>query len=282
VPLGVEVCYTMLISSRANAHIKRIRRLRDRREREETGLFLAEGLRLALDAAQMGAQITTLVISPDLLSDQAKDSIATVRAAAGVHTLEVTPEVFEAISPQGVGEGIAVVARQRWDALSDLRLSEKSLWVAANEVQHPGSLGTMLRTLDAVGGEGLIVLGNSADPYDPTAVRASLGAIFTQRLAKASFADFAAWKRQHGYRVAGASPSATTDYRAATYHLPLIVLLGGERGGLSPDHQAVCDQMVSIPMLGRVDSHHVAVAAGVVLYEVVLALRSSPPAREGG
>jgi len=258
----------MLITSRANAQIKQIRRLRGRREREETGLFLAEGLRLALEAAEMGAQITTLVISPGLLSDQVGDSLASVRAAAGVQVLEVTPEVFEAISPQGVGEGIAVVARQRWNPLPDIRLSEKSLWVAANEVQHPGSLGTMLRTLDAVGGEGLIVLGHSADPYDPTAVRASLGAVYTQRLVKASFAEFAAWKRQHGYQVIGTSPSASTDYRAAAYHLPLILLLGGERGGLSPDQQAACDQVVSIPMAGRVDSHHVAVAAALVLYQM--------------
>jgi len=259
----------MLISSRANAQIKRLRRLRDRREREATGLFLVEGLRLALAAAESSAEIGALVLAPALLSREAKISLAGIQETAGVQSLEVTPEVFEAVSPQGVGEGVAVVARQRWEPLTDLRISEKSLWVAVNQVQHPGSLGTILRTLDAVGGEGMIVLGNSADPYDPTAVRASLGAIFTQRLVKANFGEFAAWKQKHGYRVVGASPSAETDYRATDYRLPLILLLGGERGGLSADQQSVCDQVVSIPMAGRVDSHHVAVAAALVLYEAV-------------
>jgi TrmH family RNA methyltransferase len=266
----------MLISSRANAQIKRLRRLRDRREREATDLFLVEGLRLALAAAESSAEIGTLVLAPALLSREARISLIGIQETAGVQTLEVTPEVFEALSPQGVGEGAAIVARQRWEALPDLRLSEKSLWVAANQVQHPGSLGTILRTLDGLGGEGMIVLGDSADPYDPTAVRASLGAIFTQRLARATFGEFAAWKQKHGYRIVGASPNAPTDYRAADYHLPLVLLLGSERGGLTAEQAAVCDELVSIPMAGRVDSHHVAVAAGVVLYE---AARQEEPRR---
>ena len=265
----------MLISSRANAHVKQIRGLRQRREREKTGLFLAEGLKLTVLAAETRAQVSTLVLSPGLLSEQAKESLASFGLLTSVRILEVAPEVFEAISPQGVGEGVALVARQRWERLEELRLSAESLWVAANEVEHPGSLGTILRTLDAVGGEGLLVLGDSADPYDPTAIRASLGAIFTQRVAKASFAEFAAWKRQHGYRVIGASPLGSTDYRAAGYRLPLVLLLGGERTGLSPEQEAVCDVLVRIPMLGRVESHHVAVAAGVALYEVVRQTRPS-------
>ena len=266
----------MLISSRANAHIKQIRRLRHRREREATGLFLAEGLRLAREAAEAGAGIAALLLAPKLLSQEAMASLETVQASAGAKTLEVTPEVFEAVSPQGVGEGVAIVARQRWEPLSELRLSDQSLWVAANEVGHPGSLGTILRTLDAVGGEGLMVLGDSADPYDPVAVRASLGAVFSRRLVKASFGEFASWKQEQAYRAIGASPRAETDYRAAEYHRPLLLLLGSERGGLTEEQAAVCDQMVSIPMAGRVDSHHVAVAAGLVLYEAARAPRLRP------
>jgi len=121
---------------------------------------------------------------------------------------------------------------------------------------------------DAVGASGVILIGDSTDPYDPTAVRASLGAIFSQRVVKASFAQFAAWKRRHGCFVVGTSPAASADYRQIPYPTRVVLFMGSERVGLSPEQEAVCDAMVRIPMVGRCPSHHVAVATGIVLYEI--------------
>ena len=132
---------------------------------------------------------------------------------------------------------------------------------------HPGTLGTILRTLDAVGGEGMIVLDDSADPHDPVSVRASLGAVFTRRLVKADLSAFTEWKRRVDCHLVGTSPRGGVDYRQASYPRPLALLLGSEHGGLSEEHLSLCDQVVTIPMRGRVDSLHLSVAAGLLLYQ---------------
>jgi len=140
--------------------------------------------------------------------------------------------------------------------------------VALDAAQDPGNIGTIMRTGDAFGSAGLILLGNCADPYDLTALRASMGAIFSQRLAKTSFADFADWKQRFNYYVTGTSRAAARDYRKVFYRFPMVLLMGSERVGLSSEQQALCDQMVSIPMVGRSDSLNLAIATGIVLYEV--------------
>jgi TrmH family RNA methyltransferase len=256
----------MLITSRANEKVKQIKRLFRRREREETGLFFAEGFQLVSEAIQMGAGIESLIAAPELLG---KEEMEFVERHRDIPSLQVTAQVLQSISPKDAHQGMAAVVRQRWERMEEVRPGQESCWVALDRIQHPGSLGTILRVSDAVGGAGVILVGDSTDPYDPTAVRASLGAVFSQRLVKASFEEFAAWKREHGAFVVGTSPAAATDYRAVSYPRPVVLLLGSERRGLSEEEQAVCDVVVRIPMVGRVDSHHVAVAAAVVLYEIL-------------
>jgi TrmH family RNA methyltransferase len=148
--------------------------------------------------------------------------------------------------------------------------------VALDAAQDPGNIGTILRTSDAVGGAGLLLLGQSADPYDPGALRASMGAIFSQRLVKTDFTQLLQWARQQHIPLVGTSDSASTDYRAAHYHQPTVLLMGSERAGLSQEQQAQCDLVVKIPMVGRSDSLNLAVATGVLLYE--LFRHTSPPA----
>jgi TrmH family RNA methyltransferase len=161
-----------------------------------------------------------------------------------------------------------MVAWQRWEALERTSPSYDLCWVALAGIQYPGNLGTILRVSDAVGGDGVILLGTTTDPYDPLSVRASKGAICTQRLVRASLPVFSDWKRRHNCTVIGTSPSAETDYRAFSYPLPVALLMGCERNGLTGEQQALCDIMVRIPMVGRCDSLNVAVAAGVMLYEL--------------
>src|SRR5204862_6390471 len=126
---------------------------------------------------------------------------------------------------RGGGQGVGVVVRQRWAKLDGLPLRcEPRCGVALEGVQYPGNLGTVLRTADAVGCGGVLLLDNATDPYDPAAVRASMGGVFSQRLVRASSAAFTVWKRRHGLSVVGASPSAPTDYRALDSPLPLVLL----------------------------------------------------------
>jgi RNA methyltransferase, TrmH family len=257
-----------IISSRNNPAIKAIRALSSRKQRDLTERFFVDGLHLVAAAAQQQADIETCVVAPDLLTSAFGHDVALSLAHSGAHTIEVTAGVFHSLAAKDHAQGLGIVARQRWLDLGRVRPGAGQCWVALDTVQYPGNLGTILRTCDAVGGAGVILLGNTTDPYDPAAVRASLGAIFSQRLARASFAEFSAWCRRHTVAVVGTSPAAARDYQAVAYQPPLVLLMGSEPRGLLPAQQALCDVMVNIPMVGHSDSLNLAVATGIMLYEV--------------
>jgi TrmH family RNA methyltransferase len=265
----------MVISSLANTRIKQIRALRHRPERERSELFFIEGIRQVIEAVQLGAPIEQIVYAPELLKSELALETIQQQQKAGIICLEVTAEVFKSLSVKEGPQGIGAVVRQHWEPLTHLHLTNELCWVALDAAQDPGNIGTILRTADAVGSAGLILLGHCTDPYDPGALRASMGTIFSQRLIKASFEEFARWKKQERVFVVGTSGAAATDYRAARYPRPLVLLMGSEREGLSPQQQAICDLMVSIPMVGRSDSLNLAVATGIILYEIFYQARSA-------
>ncbi len=258
----------MIISSMANARVKQIRSLAHRQEREHTKLFFIEGIRIVAEAIQLHAEIQTLVYAPTLLKSQFGIELVQQQQQQGTPCLEVSADVFRSLSVKDGPQGIGAVLHQRWEQLEHVRVQEGLCWIALDAAQDSGNIGTILRTSDAVGCAGLLLLGQCADPYDSGALRASMGAIFSQRLVKASFTEFAQWKHKHSLPVVGTSDSAAIDYRQATFQRPLVLLMGSEREGLSPEQQAVCDTMVKIPMVGRSDSLNLAVATGVVLYEI--------------
>lgn len=272
----------MIISSHTNFRIKQIRNLRNRQERERSGLFFIEGIRPVAEAIQMKAEIEALVIAPDLLRSQFGQEIVQAQREQGISQIEVTSDVFKSISLKEGPQGIGAVVRQRWESLESIRLLNKSYWVALDAAQDPGNIGTILRTGDAFGNTGLILLGNSADPYDPTALRASMGAVFSQHLVKASFSEFAQWKQHHNYTVIGTSGAVSNNFREVSYHAPLILLMGSERLGLSSEQQSVCDIMIKIPMIGRSDSLNLAVATGIALYEIFHQIDEEAPYRLHG
>ena len=257
-----------MITSTANPSIKQIRKLREKKERLHTGLFFIEGLRIVIEALQQGAQVECLVVAPDLLTSEFGWQKVEEENSRGIQVLQVSQAVFTSLASKENPQGIAAVVRQQWRDLGSLRLESQDIWVALDSVADPGNLGTILRTNDAVGGKGVILLDNSTDPYDLTTIRASMGAIFSQCLVKATFDQFLQWKQNHAYPLIGTSDSASSDYCRASYPLPMILLMGSERMGLTDKHMLVCDQMVSIPMVGRSDSLNLAVAAGVMLYEI--------------
>jgi TrmH family RNA methyltransferase len=263
-----------MITSPANPAVKAIRALRQRKERETSGAFFVEGIRLVAEAAQLGAPIERLVVAPDLLESGFGRELVAAQVAAGTAVLEVSAAVFAALSQKDGPQGLGAVIRQRWEPLDALRLDGPPGWVALDRVADPGNLGTIMRTADAVGAGGVILVGPSTDPYDPAALRGSMGAIFAQRLARCAPAELAAWKRASGAFIVGTSDKAARDYQEIVYPQPIVLLMGSEREGLSPELQPLCDALVSIPMRGRSDSLNLAVATGVMLYELLAQLRS--------
>src|SRR3954447_25058707 len=233
-----------------NEHVPRLRALRSRQERERTGTYYIEGARIVMQAIQAGVAFEMGVISPGLLgeSDYGWEVVAALRAA-GVPLVELTAAAFGSISFKENLQGLGAVVRPRWERLSDIELTGLG-WVALDAVGNTGNIGAVLRTCDAVGCAGLILLGTTTDPHHPAAVRASMGAIFSQRLVRATFEEFVDWKNARHYPVIGTSGSAEREFRELIFPTPMVLLMGSERLGLSPEQQAICDLTARIPMVG--------------------------------
>jgi len=262
------------ISSRTNPKIKLLRALKVRQSRQESGLALVEGIHPvgeAVAAAQAGRlALESLFYAPELLKSDFALQLVRGQSAAGTSCYPVRREVFESIADKENPQGILAVVRLRGYDLKTLGPENFPWGVALVAPQDPGNLGTILRTIDAVGASGLLLLDTSADPYHPSAVRASMGALFWYPIVRAPFAEFAHWAKQGGYTVYGTTAHAATDYRnVKIYQRPLILLLGSEREGLSPEQSSACDQLLSMPMRGRATSLNLAVAAGVMLYAML-------------
>jgi TrmH family RNA methyltransferase len=255
------------IASTANARIKQVRALHRRKARDECGAFFVEGIRIVSAAVEAGAQIEMLIVAPDLLKSPHARALVEKQVKAGAPLLEVTRAVFESISAKEGPQGLAAVVRQRWSALDSLIAGSGLCWIALDAAQDPGNIGTIMRTADAVGAAGLILLGASADPHDPEAVRASMGALFTLTLARSSWEELAGWARANGAVLVGTSDKGATDYQAIRYPAPRVLVMGSEREGLRPAQQAACAVMARIPMVGHSDSLNLAVATALMLYE---------------
>jgi RNA methyltransferase, TrmH family len=253
---------------RSSPFIKRVQRLHAREERERTGLFYIESIRFVMQALQHHAHIEHLVICRELLTHPFAQRLVREQQKRGMPVLEVSRATMEHLSQVQNSQGLGAVVRQRWQRLESVRPKRELCWIAIETIRSPGNLGSILRTSDAVGGAGLILLGDTTDPYDPGTVRATMGALFTQRFVRTSRESFARWSRRKQYLLIGTSPAAPQDYQEVNYTLPTILLMGEERKGLPAELQTLCDLVVNIPMVGESDSLNVATAAGVLLYEL--------------
>lgn len=259
----------LIIAGRKNPGLKQIRALPKRPERKRTGLAPVEGLRLVTEALAFPGLVRQLVVAPELLKSLHGWGLVQDQKARGAPVLSLGTEAFERISRRSGPQGIAAVIAQRWNHLNQVTLSPGDCWIALAAMQDPGNLGTILRSCGATGCRGVFLLDRTTDPYDPTALRASMGAIFSQRLVRTSFQIFAEWIHLHRYPVIGTSDAAALSYRNVEYSSPVVLLLGSERLGLSPEQQALCERVVYIPMNGCCASLTVAIATAVVLYEIL-------------
>ena len=256
------------ITSFSNDTVKLLRSLRDKKARRESGLFLAEGLRILAEARDSGRLPAIVAYSNASALHPLAYEIVSAAEAEGADVIATTPDILSKISGKDNPQAICAAYRQPDASLAAIDRAASPLWIVAQALRDPGNIGTILRTGDAAGAGGLILIDDSADPYSVEAVRASMGAIFTQAVAVARWEDFLNWLRAAPGQLVGTSLNTDTDYLEATYEQPCFLLVGNESHGLPADYEAACDLAVKMPMLGRADSLNAAVAAAVMAFHI--------------
>lgn len=254
------------VTSLTNPTVKAVRALHLRKEREETGLFVAEGLKIVTDAVELGHAPRILMYGQDAQSHPLlRRAIEATRAAHG-EVLEVTHDILAKVSRRDNPQAVVGVFAQVFTPLADLKPEAAPCFVALHRVRDPGNLGTIVRTADAAGCGAVILVGECCDPFSVEAVRATMGSIFAVPIVRATEAEFAEWRASWPGSVVGTLLTAEVDHRQATYAKPALVLMGNEQQGLTPDMAALCDVNVKIPMRGRADSLNLSVATGIMIY----------------
>ena len=259
---------SQMITSAANPLIKRVRLLAERKYRRQQGAFVVEGIQPVGRALEAGWDVEVLVIAPGLLTETAS-AIVNAQKTRGIRVAHLSAELFARISDREGPSGLAAIVRGELARTADLPATPDSVYVALYAIGNPGNLGTIIRTADATGAAGVILIGDAADPFAPTAVRASMGSLFAVPVTHMPEPrTFFAWARERGIQVLATSGRAHSDHWSTRYRPPLAILLGPEGAGLPADMLERADQRVRIPMTGTADSLNLAVAAGIMLYEV--------------
>ncbi|HEX2994321.1 MAG TPA: RNA methyltransferase [Anaerolineales bacterium] len=251
-----------LITSLSNPLIKQARALHQKKARLESGTFLVEGIHHVGEAVAAGWEVESILYAPDLLtSNFARDLLAQL----GAKPQPVSVQVMESLADKENPQGILAIVRQKRIEMEKLAAIKTA--VALVSPQDPGNVGTILRTLDAVGGNALFLLDGGVELYHPTVVRSSMGTIFWKPVIQASFDEFVGWARKGNIQLIGTSAHGDVDYQTLVPKAPWILVLGTEQRGLSTAQTNACDVTISLPMKGRVSSLNLAVAAGVLLYQ---------------
>jgi RNA methyltransferase, TrmH family len=251
-----------IITSTSNPLVQRARALRQRKGRDETGLFLVEGIHPVGSAVESGWEIDSILYTEDVLSSR---FVSDFISKTSTRPQLVSPRVLESLSEKDNPQGIVAVVHKKTVGLSGVAML--NCGVAVVSPQDPGNVGTILRTLDAVAADGLFLLDGGVDPYHPTSVRASMGALFWKPIVQTSFHELVDWSHQHGIQLIATSAHAEMDYRAFKHSQRWILVLGSEQKGLDREQIGLCDATISVPMRGRSSSLNLAVAAAVLLYQ---------------
>jgi TrmH family RNA methyltransferase len=259
-----------LIVSRSNPLVKLARSLHQKKGRAESGLFLVEGIHHVGEALAAGWQVEAILYAPDQLTSDFGLKLVDEQSRRGVRVAALTRELFAALAEKDNPQGLLALVRQRTRRLEEIAAGELNRAVACVSPQDPGNIGSILRSLDAAGADGLFLLEGGADPFQPAAVRASMGTLFWKPVVQTSFLEFETWARRNGYQLIGTSAHASLDYRRyRPGNGPWALLLGSEQKGLTAEQGAACDVMLSVPMHGKASSLNLAVAAGILLYSLL-------------
>lgn len=266
---GRRVGQVKEVTSLTNPLVKDIRALAQKKYRDQQNAFMAEGLKLVIDALDLGWTIRTLVFAKSQRGSETVGKVAARTVAAGGLVLEVGEKVLGAITRRDNPQMVIGIFEQRWKRLAEIRPSGNDVWVALDRVRDPGNLGTIIRTVDAAGAKGVILVGEATDPFSLETVRATMGSIFAVPVAKATPEAFLTWHKGTGARLVGTHLKGSVDYRTVDYGAgPIVLVMGNEQQGLPETLAAACDTLIRIPQAGRADSLNLAVATGVALYEI--------------
>ena len=262
------------ITSTANQRVKSIRALSMKKNREREGVFLAEGLKLATDALDGGWTIRQLIHGKALAEDAGLkariDGLSAKVRTQGGDIIVASNKVLSAITRRDNAQNVVAVIEQRMTAIDTVKPVTGELWLALDRVRDPGNLGTIIRTADALGAKGLILVGDCTDPFATEAVRATMGSLFHVPLVSTTEAGFVAlagrWREASG-EVTGTHLAGAVDHRNVDYaNAPQLLLMGNEQQGLTNALAKACSRLTLIAMNGQADSLNLAVATGIMLF----------------
>ena len=248
--------------------------MRDKKHRRAEGRFLAEGLRILTEALEAGFVPEMLWFAEASSRHLLVQALSEATQRAGGEVFLTSEDILSKLSGKDNPQAVLGVYPEILTPLGNLDRSAANIWLVAERLRDPGNLGTILRTGDAVGAGGLILIDDCTDPFSVEAVRASMGALFTQKIVASDWSTFIAWLRSGPGQLVGTSLKATHDYQSPRYAKPTFLLVGNESQGLPEAYEAECDLLVKMPMMGKADSLNAAVATAVVAYEVLNQMRA--------
>ncbi len=258
-----------LITGFSNPLVKQVRALRDKKYRRVEQMFLAEGLRILTEALDAGVVPEMLWYAPDSENHPLVQKLIAATEGNRGDVLVTSPDILAKLSGKDNPGSVIGVYREHTATLEALDRATANIWIVAERLRDPGNLGTILRTGDAVGAGGLILIDDCTDPFSVEAVRASMGAVFTQKIVQARWEAFLPWLRNGPGQLIGTSLNTETDYQTPAYAAPVFLMVGNEAQGLPPAYEAECDLLVKMPMRGKADSLNAAVATAVMAYEIL-------------
>jgi RNA methyltransferase, TrmH family len=264
------------ISSLQNPRVKQLVKLRDRRPRDEAGVFLVEGYREIRRALEKSVRLTELYFSPEWFLGENENALIEQARTAGAETFELSKDAFAKVAYRERPDGLLAVAPQWRRSLGDLALQGEPFVLVVEAIEKPGNLGTILRSADAAGCDAVIVCDPVTDIFNPNVVRASTGVLFSVPVVVDESARVLTWLREKQIRTVATTPAAEKIYSDADLRGPLAVVMGSEQYGLSEFWLKNADLPVGIPMAGQADSLNVAMATLITLFEAVRQRRAPP------
>jgi RNA methyltransferase, TrmH family len=256
------------ITSLQNPLIKNVLLLSEKpRARKEQHRIVIEGLREIRLAIMSGFSITDLLYTPELVSPADLQSL--MPHDKSIETTEVSPEVFNRMAYRNDSGGLIALAEPRRLVFSDLQLRAQPILLVLETVEKPGNLGALLRTADAANLDAVIICDPQTDIYNPNAIRSSIGCIFTMPVVTSSSEEAIAWMRAAGIKMFGTALTATHYYHDADFSQPAAIIMGSEANGLSNTWLEGADDLIKIPMMGKIDSMNVSASAAIVIFEAM-------------
>lgn len=257
------------ITSLQNPRIKQLVKLRDRRPRDEAGVFMVEGYREVRRALDKGVRFKELYFSPEWFLGENEPALIAEAQATGAQVFELSKEAFGKVAYRERPDGLLALAPQWRRTLEELVLPAEPFLLVVEAIEKPGNLGTILRSADAAGAHALIVCDPVTDIFNPNVVRASTGVLFSVPVVVAESGPVRAWLKARGIRAVATTPAATRLHTDTDLRGPLAIVMGSEQYGLSDFWLQEADDRVRIPMAGQADSLNVAMATIITLFEAV-------------